>query len=165
MIAHNEIETLPQNINNLHSLEYFNARKNKLNSLPNNITKLTHIKSIILDKNNLSSLPENIYNLTTTTLLVLSNNPLTNPPEGIDLIPNAALFLGNPKDIFSPAQWSGWLEVLILNDSTITLYLDQAWWKQGQTDCQPVLIDGEINPFHPQYQKIDEAINDIYRIH
>lgn len=97
-------------------------------------------------------------------MLVLNNNPLTNPPESIDLIPNTALFLGNPSDSFDPAQWSNWLKTLILNDSTITLYIDQAWWRQGEEDCEPVLIDGEVNTRHPQHQKIEEVINNIYRI-
>jgi len=96
-----QLQTLPESIGNLKTLESLTLDRNQLSTLPESIGNLKSLKSLYLSDNQLSSLPESTTKLKSLQTLWLACNRLHNLPES----------MGNLKS----------LEVLNLDDNQITI--------------------------------------------
>lgn len=77
------LNTLPESITILKSLQILNLRNNELETLPESISNLTSLEKLNLSRNNLITLPEAIGNLTSLKILNIGNNKLKRLPEAI----------------------------------------------------------------------------------
>lgn len=79
----NQLQTLPESIGNLKSLEALTLDNNQLSSLPESIGNLKWLKSLYLSDNQLSSLPESTTELRSLQTLWLERNKLGNLSESM----------------------------------------------------------------------------------
>lgn len=84
----NPLETLPDEICNLESLEWFALGTSGLNSLPDNIGNLTSLESLFLQDNNLTELPDGFGGMESLDYLTLDGNQLTTLPDSFGDLDN-----------------------------------------------------------------------------
>ena len=90
----NPLGTLPDEICNLESLEWFALGTSGLNSLPDNIGNLTSLESLFLQDNNLTELPAGFGGMESLDHLRLDANQLTTLPESFgDLVNLKSLYI------------------------------------------------------------------------
>jgi Leucine-rich repeat (LRR) protein len=77
------LQSLPDNIDKLVNLEYFDCSDNNLSYLPDTICNLINLKELKCNKNNLQSLPENLGKLVNLNTLECCCNNLTYLPDSI----------------------------------------------------------------------------------
>ncbi len=82
-ISHNKIKFLPESIGNLESLQALHVSHNKLTHLPDSIGNLKFLRYLNVIINNLNFLPESIGKLVALEELWLSYNKLTHLPDSI----------------------------------------------------------------------------------
>jgi len=92
------LQSLPESIGNLTSLQELHLYDNKLTSLPASIGRLTSLQVLVFSDNKLSSLPESIGNLTSLQELILDENQLSLLPASLgNLSAFWELYLGYNK--------------------------------------------------------------------
>lgn len=79
----NKIDSLPEWIDELESLEKLYLGKNKLKRLPNSIGNLKHLKLLSAQYNDIESLPNSIVELTNLEQLILNQNQIEFLPDSI----------------------------------------------------------------------------------
>ncbi|MFH0919440.1 MAG: leucine-rich repeat domain-containing protein [Fibrobacterota bacterium] len=88
-----KLESFPQEMAGLQSLETVNLYNNALNAIPSWIFGLKNLKVLNLSSNKISSLANEISNLKSLTTLDLSDNTLPSLPAGIDSLTLLESFL------------------------------------------------------------------------
>lgn len=83
LLRENQIECIPDSIDNLTRLKKLDLSNNQLKALPNNIGKLESLNILNLYDNNLMTIPDSIGSLTSLKKLVLTSNRLQRLPESI----------------------------------------------------------------------------------
>jgi len=83
-----DIDTLPQDIEQLTNLNWLIISKNQLSHLPDSIGQLTNLRSLSVWDNQLSSLPDCLSQLTNLKLLDVTNNQLRSLPDWIGQLTN-----------------------------------------------------------------------------
>ncbi|MFX1477008.1 MAG: leucine-rich repeat domain-containing protein [Promethearchaeota archaeon] len=78
-----KINTLPESIGFLVSLQTLGLDKNKLTSLPFSIKQLTSLKRLFLDSNRFETIPASLNNLISLQEIYLSHNQITTLSESI----------------------------------------------------------------------------------
>jgi len=102
-LSQNQIQTLPESIGKLKSLESLTLYDNHLSSLPESIGNLSFLTTLNLNDNQLTALPESIGNLKSLETLVLTSNQLKNLPDSIvGLSSLLCLYLGGNQLTFLP---------------------------------------------------------------
>ncbi|MCF8369702.1 MAG: leucine-rich repeat domain-containing protein [Bacteroidales bacterium] len=84
----NPLGTLPDEICNLESLEWFALGSSGLNSLPDNFGNLTSLESLFLQDNNLTELPAGFGGMESLDYLTLDGNQLTTLPDSFGDLDN-----------------------------------------------------------------------------
>ncbi len=79
----NALDSLPERIGNLDSLEKLFVGRNKLTELPKSLSKLTNLKVLSIQYNDLEELPSNIGDLENLQQLILNQNYLKTLPASI----------------------------------------------------------------------------------
>jgi Leucine rich repeat/Leucine Rich Repeat len=108
-----KLNSLPNNIGQLDSLEELNLYENHLISIPESIGGLKSLKKLWLFGNKLESLPASICSLSALRVLWLADNNLTDLPENFGRLKALInLNLGHNRILFLPKSF-GSLENLI----------------------------------------------------
>jgi Leucine-rich repeat (LRR) protein len=109
------LETLPENIDQLESLTDLRLSENNLTSLPESIGRLTKLEYFTCDHNKLSDLPESIGNLKELTELQLFSNSLRELTRRIGNLTNLeALHLDNNQLSILPESVSSLTKLKLL---------------------------------------------------
>ncbi len=83
--ADNSLESLPNEIGEVRTLDKLIVKNNNIGKLPGSIEHLTHMKHMDLSKNKLSSLPKNISKLTRLDFLSVDHNGLISVDPAIKI--------------------------------------------------------------------------------
>ncbi|MFX1257706.1 MAG: leucine-rich repeat domain-containing protein, partial [Promethearchaeota archaeon] len=84
----NNLESLPESIKKLKSLQSLSLNNNKLEMILESITTLPSLHTLKLSYNNLTTLPESIENLESLQVLDLNSNKFSNLPESMYCLKN-----------------------------------------------------------------------------
>ncbi|XP_034213191.1 plant intracellular Ras-group-related LRR protein 6 isoform X2 [Prunus dulcis] len=101
IIAHNNIESLKEELRNLPLLTVLNVSHNKLSELPAAIGELTMLKSLDLSFNSILKLPEEIGSVTSLVKLDCSNNQLKELPSSLGRCSDLSEFKASNNVIIS----------------------------------------------------------------
>lgn len=82
-LLHNNIQSIPENINLLKNCIFLGLCNNKIKSLPNNLFQLTKLSTLCLHGNMLKEIPDEIGNLIELQNLTLSNNSIKYLPSSV----------------------------------------------------------------------------------
>jgi hypothetical protein len=80
---HCNVKSIPDEIENVQTLEELNLRSNFIVKVSSKIGKLHNLKKLLLGGNNIEKLPDSICNLTSLETLDVGDNMLTSLPENI----------------------------------------------------------------------------------
>jgi Leucine-rich repeat (LRR) protein len=82
-LDHNELMSLPAEINTLANLQSLSLHDNRLQELPDSLFTLTMLRTLRLDRNQLRQLPDSLGQCRNLELLHVDGNPLISLPESI----------------------------------------------------------------------------------
>ena len=112
-LANNKLQKLPLSISNLTMLRKLDLSLNGLISIPDSIGKCKSLKSIILVENNLKNLPKSIGDLIALKKLILNNNKLKKLPKSIGNLTSLERLEMDNNDLISLPESIGNLTYLI----------------------------------------------------
>ncbi|CAJ1387039.1 unnamed protein product [Effrenium voratum] len=118
-VSVNQLESLPDSITQLRSLEILCAHTNQLNALPGDLGHLSKLQDLDVRYNALSELPESVCSLASLTSLSVSGNALQRLPDGVEhLVTLRNLSLAQNHLLDLPPLWRlRKLEMLDLQDN------------------------------------------------
>lgn len=82
-LDYNFISNLPNNIDNLKSLELFSASQNNLKLIPHKLLSVTSLSHLILNDNKINQLQSKIGSLTNLRTLFLHHNYIVDVPSSM----------------------------------------------------------------------------------
>lgn len=101
LINHNNLKTLPDSFKNFKFLEYVCITNSKLKGIPESICKLKSLKKLIMTDNKIMSIPESIKNLQSLEHLNLGGNKIKVLPNSISEIPSLKEMLLEDNELTS----------------------------------------------------------------
>ncbi|TID18625.1 hypothetical protein CANINC_003875 [Pichia inconspicua] len=81
ILDHNHLSVLPDNFENMKSLQYLSIVRNNLTGLPNSLCKLKNLRTLDVHLNNIGKINENLWYLSNLEVLNLASNLLESFPD------------------------------------------------------------------------------------
>lgn len=105
-LAHNKLYSLPESIGGLHKLEELYLHHNRLSAIPASVAQLQNLKVIRVNDNYLMDFPVQVLGLAQLSDLDISGNQITTLPVAIGMLQNLELFTyhDNPIDFNAPVN-------------------------------------------------------------
>ncbi|KAL3820954.1 hypothetical protein ACJIZ3_006859 [Penstemon smallii] len=101
ILAHNDIESLKEDLKNLPLLSVLNVSHNKLSQLPAAIGELHNLKSLDVSFNSIEEIPEEIGSAASLIKFDCSNNRLSSLPSSLGNCINLSELKGNKLEMLS----------------------------------------------------------------